>query len=142
VPTSYTPISPLITSLDKQEINDLLQSYRNALVKSSPDEVIKLYTEDAWLMAQGFPIVTSSKDIFTWYQQCFKAITLDVTFAVKEVVVTSDEYAFATTTSAGTQKNNASGKVTNEGNHELFIIQKVNGEWKLARYCFSTTNAA
>jgi len=126
-------------SKDTKAISDLLQSYRNALVKSSPDEVIKLYTSDAWLMAQGFPIVSSKDDILTWYKKCFELITLDVEFEVKEVVVTSDEYAFATTTSAGTQKDNASGKVTHEGNHELFIIQKVSGEWKLARYCFSTT---
>jgi ketosteroid isomerase-like protein len=91
-------------------------------------------------MAQGFPIVSSATDILAWYQNCFKLITLDVVFEIKEVVVVSDEYAFATTTSAGTQKDNASGEVVNEGNHELFVIQKVDGEWKLARYCFSTTN--
>jgi len=90
-------------------------------------------------MAQGFPIVKSSGDILTWYENCFKNITLDVVFEIQEVVVVSDEYAFATTTSAGTQKDNASGKTTNEGNHELFVIQKVDGSWKIARYCFSTT---
>ena len=132
----------LITHLgskDSKEISDLLQSYRNALVKSSPKDVIKLYTSDALLMAQGFPIVSSKDSILTWYENCFELITLDVEFDIKEVVVTSGEYAFATTTSAGTQKDNASGKVTHEGNHELFIIQKVDGAWKIARYCFSTT---
>ena len=104
--------------------------------------MIKLYSSDALLMAQGFPIVSSAKDILTWYENCFKAITLDVVFEIKEIVVTSAEYAFATTTSAGTQKDNASGKETHEGNHELFVIQKVDGAWKLARYCFSTTKGA
>lgn len=125
----------------KKQISDLLQSYRNALVESSASDVIKLYTPDALLMAQGFPIVSSAEDILTWYENCFKVITLDVVFEIKEVVVVSEEYAFATTTSAGTQKDNASGKVTNEGNHELFVIQKVDGAWKIGRYCFSTTKA-
>ena len=101
--------------------------------------MIKLYTSDALLMAQGFPIVSSKDSIFSWYKQCFQKITLDVVFEIQEIVVTSEEYAFATTTSAGTQKDNSSGKTANEGNHELFIIQKVDGSWKLARYCFSTT---
>ena len=92
-------------------------------------------------MAQGFPIVQTKDKIETWYDQCFKAITLDVTFEVQEVVVVSDDYAFATTTSAGTQKDNESGKKTQEGNHELFVIQKEDSEWKLARYCFSTTKS-
>ena len=90
-------------------------------------------------MAQGFPIVSGVGDIQSWYDNCFKAIKLDVEFEVKEVVVTSDEYAFATTTSAGTQTNKSSGDTSHEGNHELFVLQKVDGVWMLARYCFSTT---
>ena len=130
-----------MADLESKEIAHLLQSYRDALVTSSASEVIKLYTPDALLMAQGFPIVGSSENILAWYENCFKAITLDVVFKIKEIVVVSVEYAFATTTSAGTQKDNTSGKVTNEGNHELFVIQKVGGVWKIARYCFSTTKA-
>ena len=125
-----------------KEITKVLQSYRDALVKSSTTDVIKLYTKDAWLSAQGFPIIKGKDNIETWYDQCFRAIALDVTFEVTEVVVTSDEYAFATTNSAGTQKDLASGKTTQEGNHELFIIQKEDDDWKLARYCFSTTKSA
>lgn len=124
---------------DSKQISALLQSYRDALVKSSTADVIKLYSKDAWLSAQGFPIVQGRDNIETWYDQCFKAITLNVTFDVKEVVVVSDDYAFATTTSAGTQKDNASGKTSQEANHELFVIKKEDGDWKLARYCFSTS---
>ncbi|OCT52771.1 Ketosteroid isomerase-like protein [Cladophialophora carrionii] len=130
---------PSTQDTNSKETADLLQSYRNALVKSSASDVIKLYAPDALLMAQGFPIVCSAEDILTWYENCFKNITLDVVFEIKEIMVVSDEYAFATTTSAGTQKDNASGKVTNEGNHELFVIQKVDRSWKIGRYCFSTT---
>lgn len=92
-------------------------------------------------MAQGFEIVQGKDNIETWYGKCFELITLDVTFDVKEVVVVSEEYAFASTTSAGKQKDNSSGKTTQEGNHELFVIQKEDGVWKLARYCFSTTKS-
>lgn len=91
-------------------------------------------------MAQDFPSVVGHSAITTWYEECFKLIKLDVEFSIKEVVVTSEKYAFASTTSAGTQKNLASGKVTNEANHQLFVIVKEDGLWKLARYCFSTTN--
>lgn len=90
-------------------------------------------------MAQTFPIVSGRDNIETWYSECFKAIHLNVTFDIKEIVVTSNEYAFATTTSAGIQEDQQSGKTTQEGNHELFVLQKVNGKWLLARYCFSTS---
>jgi uncharacterized protein (TIGR02246 family) len=126
---------------DTKEIGALLQAYRNALVKSSAEEVIKLYSSDALLMAQGFPIAKSVKEILEWYKNCFQVITLDVVFEIKEIVVVSAEYAFATTTSEGTVKENGSGKVASESNHELFVIQKVDGEWKLARYCFSASKS-
>ena len=93
-------------------------------------------------MAQGFEIVQGEDNIEMWYDKCFELITLDVTFEVKEAVVVSEEYAFASTTSAGKQKDNSSGKTTQEGNHELFVIQKEDGVWKLARYCFSTTKSS
>lgn len=93
-------------------------------------------------MAQTFPIVSGKDNIEKWYTECFKLIHLNVTFEIKEVVVTSDEYAFATTTSAGKQEDQKTGKSTQEGNHELFVIQKVDGKWLLARYCFSTSKGA
>ena len=74
--------------------------------------------------------------------ECLKRIALDVKFEIKEIVVASDEYAFASTTSAGIQKDLDTRTTSKEGNHELFVIVKVDGEWKLARYCFSTTNPA
>lgn len=105
---------------------------------SSTSDVVKLYHPEALLLAQGFPIVSGIDNIKTWYDKCFELITLDVTFDVKEVLVASEEYAIATTTSEGTQKVNGTGQVSKEGNHELFLIAKADGEWKIARYCFSS----
>lgn len=81
-------------------------------------------------------------NIEKWYTEAFKLIHLDVTFDIKEVVVTSDEYAFASTTSTGTVVDQKSGEKAPEGNHELFVLQKVNGTWAIARYCFSTASGA
>jgi hypothetical protein len=33
----------------------------------------------------------------------------------------------------------ATGARVREANQELFIFQKIDGTWKVARYCFSTT---
>ena len=35
---------------------------------------------------------------------------------------------------------NATGDKISEGNQELFVLQKVNGDWKIARYAFSSIN--
>jgi hypothetical protein len=37
-------------------------------------------------------------------------------------------------------KVTATGQSSPEANQELFVFQKVANDWKIARYCFSTTN--
>ena len=74
------------------------------------------------------------------YETVFKTITLTVKFAVAEVQQLAPEWAFARTNSAGTVKVHATGQSSAEANQELFLFQKIQGAWKIARYCFSTTN--
>ena len=93
-------------------------------------------------MAQGFQTQIGHDAIRTWYTECFKAIALDVKVEIKEVVVASDQYAFARTASSGTQKVHQTGGSSKEANQELFVLQKESGEWKIARYCFCSMNPA
>lgn len=123
----------------KEEITTLLLSYRTALIASDTAAVMSLYASDSRLMAQGSSTVIGWTNIQSWYVECFARISLDVTFEVNEVVVMNAEYGFASTTSKGTQRDLKTGKESNEGNHELFVVRKIEGEWKMARYCFSST---
>lgn len=125
---------------DTEAIKETLKAYNKALVDSDTKAVMKLYTPDAVVMPQGFQAMVGESAIKTWYDNVFTAIQLTVVFDIEEVVVTSDEYAFARTNSHGTQKDLKSGSTSHEGNSELFIARKVDGKWKLARYCFCTTN--
>jgi ketosteroid isomerase-like protein len=51
------------------------------------------------------------------------------------------DWAFVRTNSTGTMKINATGMTSDEANQELFILRKnAGGEWKIARYSFSSTN--
>ncbi len=47
--------------------------------------------------------------------------------------------AFAVTSSKGTVKIQANGVEVPEANRELFVFEKVNDEWKIARYMFNKT---
>jgi hypothetical protein len=70
----------------------------------------------------------------------FTAITLSVNFNIAEIHQIAPEWAIARTNSAGTVKVKVTGGGGPEANQELFVFQKVDGTWKIARYCFSTTN--
>ncbi len=89
-------------------------------------------------MAQHFPTAAGSSAIKAAYDKVFDMIVLAPTFSVHEIEVFNDEWAFARTSSAGSTNIKATGKMIKEANQELFVLQKVNGDWKIARYCFCT----
>ncbi|TKA69143.1 hypothetical protein B0A55_06722 [Friedmanniomyces simplex] len=121
-------------------IKKTLNAYRNNLVASNVAGCVDLYAPDGVTMAPGFETQVGHDAVKKWYTMCFETITLDVAFDIKEAVAVSEEYGFARTTSAGAQKINKTGETSREANQELFVMKKVEGEWKIARYCFSSTN--
>jgi uncharacterized protein (TIGR02246 family) len=125
---------------DKAQIEAVLQGYERVLNASDVDGVVKLYTEDGVFMAQHNPSAVGIRQVEAAYTAVFQAIDLKVEFDIVEVEVIADDWAFARTNSSGTTTINATGDKVAEGNQELFLLQKIDGEWKIARYGFSTTN--
>jgi ketosteroid isomerase-like protein len=102
--------------------------------------VMMLYASDGVFMPQHFPSSVGAEAVRKAYLAVFEAITLTVEFKVAEVLQIAPDWAIARTNSAGTVKVNATGDGDAEANQELFAFQKINDAWKIARYCFSTTN--
>jgi uncharacterized protein (TIGR02246 family) len=126
---------------DKQAIADTLAKYNKALNDSSTAEVMPLYVDDGVFMPPYSQSAVGKDAVKAAYDKVFKTITLHVKFTIDEVVQMAPDWAFVRTNSAGTNKFNATGKVTAEGNQELFVFKKdTDGIWKIARYSFSPTN--
>jgi uncharacterized protein (TIGR02246 family) len=118
----------------------VLAEYQDALNQSDTDAVMRLYASDSVFMPQHFPSSVGADAVRKAYLAVFEAITLRVEFKVAEVLQIAPDWAIARTNSAGTAKVNATGDGGPEANQELFVFQKINDAWKIARYCFSTTN--
>ncbi len=125
---------------DQENIHAVLKAYEQVLNASDVDGVLKLYTEDGVFMAQHNPSAVGIQQVEAAYTGAFQAIDLNVEFDIVEVEVIADDWAFARTNSTGTVTINATGDKFPEGNQELFVLQKIGGNWKIARYSFSTTN--
>jgi len=91
-------------------------------------------------MPQHFASAVGAAQVRAAYDGVFGAIRLDVAFEIAEVVPVADDWAFARTNSAGTVTVLATGDRGPEANQELFVMQRVDGAWRIARYAFSTTN--
>ena len=123
-------------AIEKQEIKNLLFTYRDALNASDVSKVLPLYTEDGIFMPSGAPTAIGTEQIKGTYEFVFSNINLSIEFYIDEITVTG-EYAFARTTSKGTTLIHATGETVPEENRELFVLQKENGSWKIDRYMFN-----
>jgi uncharacterized protein (TIGR02246 family) len=125
---------------DEKAIGSVLAKYQDALNQSNTNAVMELYALDGVFMPQNSPSSIGEQAVRRAYDAVFDAIMLSVKFDVAEIRQLAPEWAFARTNSAGRVKVKATGETAAEANQELFVLQKIGGDWKIARYCFSATN--
>jgi uncharacterized protein (TIGR02246 family) len=135
---AQTPKRSRSSDSQRAEIVAVLKSYERALNANDVAGVVQLYTADAVLMAPNAPAAIGTDAVRAAYTGIFQAIDLDLTFDVAEVNVVSPDWAFLRSTSNGSIVILANGAHAPSSNQELFVLQKVEGCWKLARYSFSS----
>ena len=123
---------------DKEQIELLLSEYKKSLNTSDANLSASLYTKDGIFMPTGAPSAIGSENILKSYAFIFSQIQLNIEFYIDEIVVEGD-FAFATTNSKGTTLIHANRQTVPEENRELFIFEKIDGTWKIARYMFNKT---
>lgn len=123
---------------EKTAIEKLLFTYRDALNASSTDKVLPLYTTNGVFMPSNAPTSVGQDQVKGAYDFVFNSIQLKIEFFIDEIEV-HDDIAFARTSSKGTTLIHATGETVPEENRELFVLQKDNGQWKIARYMFNKT---
>jgi uncharacterized protein (TIGR02246 family) len=123
---------------EQSAIEQLLFSYRDALNASDISKVLPLYTKDGVFMPTNAPTAKGKEQLKGSYEFVFKTIQIHINFFIEEIVVSGD-YAFAVTNSKGTALIHANGQTVSEENRELFVFQKDNAQWKIARYMFNKT---
>ena len=125
---------------DENAVASVLKEYESALNRSDTEAALKLYAPDGVFMPQHSPASVGTAAVRNAYEAVFAAITLTVAFQVVEIRQIAPDWVLARTNSAGTTKNNATDQAGPEANQELFLFQKIGDAWKIARYCFCTTN--
>jgi uncharacterized protein (TIGR02246 family) len=122
---------------DTMTIEHVLQRYEAALNANDLDTILGLYGAEPVFMPQHAPALEGRAAVRAGYQQVFESIKLNVRFDVHEIHEQGD-WAWARTSSAGTTRILATGAQVTEGNNELFIFHREQGDWKIHRYLFAT----
>lgn len=124
--------------LEKEKIEALLGEYKKSLNTSDATLAQSLYAKDGVFMPSGAPSAIGAENILKSYEFIFSQIQLNIEFFIDEILVEGD-FAFATTSSKGTTLIRANGETVPEENRELFVFEKTNDTWKIARYMFNKT---
>jgi uncharacterized protein (TIGR02246 family) len=120
----------------KDQIEKILMIYEESLNTSNVSKAVNSYTKDGVFMPSGALTSNGTEEIKGAYEFVFSQIQLNIEFFIKEIVIEND-IAFAITTSKGTTLIHATGEAVPEENRELFVFEKENNEWKIARYMFN-----
>ncbi len=123
---------------DKALIQELLQTYKQSLNTSDANLSVSLYTNDGIFMPTEAPSAIGTEKIYQSYEFIFTQIQLNIEFYIDEIVVEGD-FAYAVTSSKGTTLIHATGDTIPEANRELFVFERVEGQWKIAKYMFNKT---
>ena len=124
--------------LAKQEIEKLLMTYKGTLNTSNSEKATSLYTKDGIFMPTGAPSAIGTEQIKGAYDFVFSQIQLNIEFFIEEITK-ENSLAYAVTSSKGSTLIHATGETVPEENRELFVFEKENGTWKIARYMFNKT---
>ena len=123
---------------DKLQIEKLIVSYQDALNASDADKVVDLYTKNGVLMANAAPTADGAQQVKGTYQYVFDNFKYTLKFTIIEIEVKGNT-AFARSTSKGSFVMKSNGQTVLDENRELFIFEKENGQWKIARYMYNKT---
>ncbi|MDF3887058.1 YybH family protein [Cupriavidus basilensis] len=123
-------------------ISGQLARYEQALNSADIDRIMSLYARDPVFMPQNGSPAVGREAVRRAYGHVFDSIKLNVRFEVDEIRLLSDEWAYARTRSRGTVTRLGNAVPPGpEANQELFLLRReADGQWRFARYIFSTTN--
>jgi len=131
-------VSQVLAEIQSDKIEQLISQYEASLNKSDPHSIMTLYSKSPVFMPQHSKAQIGRPAVLAAYEHVFQKIDLDIKFTIYEIE-TNDKSAWARTSSVGRTTILANGMKINEGNNELFVFKKEDGDWKIHRYLFSTT---
>ena len=119
-----------------EEIKQLLQTYQRGLNDAHLDLVRSVYANDAVVIGQPFPTAAGIQEIIALYADFLSKLDFNVQFEVLEMEL-SDDLGFIRTRSHGTIVPKGQKPTGSEGNREIFVVKRIQGDWKFYRYIFN-----
>lgn len=122
-------------SSDIEAIRGVIDAYAQSMRAADVEAIVELYTDDAVVLGPDMEVATGRTQLADVYRGALGAVAMDFTFSFDEVTIRGDT-AVARTRTDGTNTVRASGDEIPCRYRELFVLYRLPGGWKIARYMF------
>lgn len=122
---------------EKSRVEQLISAYAEAVNTGNREAIAALYTEDGVLLPEGFTSVPQGRGSGRY----FTKLSVNIEFLVKEVVI-EGSFAFAEAEASTRLTDLSVNREVNKTTRDLFIFKNTEGDWKIYRYIFNSTNKA
>ena len=119
-----------------EAVRNLIRTYERGLNEADLDLVRSVYADDAIFIGQPFPTATGRDSILALYADTLSKLDFDVQFDIEEIELSGD-LGFIRTRSHGTIVPKGQTPNGAEGNREVFVVKRTDGEWKIYLYIFN-----
>jgi len=123
-------------SKSKAAVEQIVLNYFDALNASDVNKVVSHFTNDGVLLAPGAPTATGTDQLNGTFQYVFDNFKYTLNVTVGEIIIEGN-YAFVSSTSKGSFVIKSTNQKVDDDFRETFIMQKVSGTWKIARYMYN-----
>jgi uncharacterized protein (TIGR02246 family) len=123
-------------SKNKASVEQIVLNYFDALNASDVNKVVSYFTNDGVLLAPSAPTATGTDQLKGTFQYVFDNFKYTLNVTVGEIIIEGN-YAFVSSTSKGSFVIKSTNQTVNDDFRETFIMQKVSGTWKIARYMYN-----
>lgn len=132
--------SVMAETSERDKVRTVIETYVQALNADDVETIVGLYTANGVFMPAGKPTAVGSAQIEQAYKNVFKALDLEVAFHFDEIVL-SGPIAYVRTASDGQIKLLDNNTAIDNNSRELFIMEKSQGQWRIARYMFNEASS-
>ncbi|KEY60631.1 DUF4440 domain-containing protein [Serratia sp. DD3] len=119
------------------QVYEVINQYQNALNKGDTQAILKLYAKDGVAEWENTQTASTPEQLKKDYDGLFKVTKTSADF-IYDAIEVSGDMAFVRTHHPVGQTAVVKGKKVEDHSRELFILRKIDGDWKIALYTFST----
>ncbi len=126
---------------DEVAIKSVINAYADRLRAADVRGAVDLFTRSAALMQPEQATAVGKEQLTAAFRNGFDVMDIDATFEFEDMLVKGD-LAAVRTSSADRVTMRATGQSMPANFRELFVLERVDGVWKIAQYMFQQMNHA